>query len=295
MLLAAGVIGSGIMAERLAAGNGAIALLANTSGNRGRAGRLIASVGSISGAHFNPVISAVAWRNGQIDARTAAVLRCSRKFVDAVPVRYSPTLMFELPGRAGLDACSDGRVAVAVGSRGHSRAGVRRVPMCIRQRSRVARAAVDGCRRLWFTASTSFANPAITIGRSLSDTFAGIRPIDVPGFIGAQLAGASVGVALLRLFAKRDGRCVSAARETLADVLNRSCDCTLTDMSALQRRLDLNAATHPHLFSAAPVFLDPAHAGEMQLYRGGDRRRHRVARVSTAGAAGRATDRARAQ
>ena len=56
----------------------------------------------------------------------------------------------------------------------------------------------------WFTASTSFANPAITIGRSLSDTFAGIRPIDVPGFIGAQIAGAIVGVALLRMFAKRE-------------------------------------------------------------------------------------------
>ena len=79
---------------------------------------------------------------------------------------------------------------------------------------------------------------------------------------------------------------MSAARETLAEMLNRSCDCTLTDMPALQRRLDLDAATHPHLFSAAPVFLDPAHAREMQRIVAAIEGCHRAARVSTAGAAG---------
>ena len=201
MLLTACVIGSGIMAERLAGGNAAVALLANTLATVAVLATLIALLGPISGAHFNPVVSAVALHNGQIDARTAflyAVAQVGGCCAGAVLANA----MFELPlvhtsnhVRAGVAqwlselVATAGLIFVAFGSPTFKEAAWR-VALWIGA-------------AYWFTASTSFANPAITIGRSLSDTFTGIRPGDVPGFIAAQVAGALVGAQLLRLFAER--------------------------------------------------------------------------------------------
>ncbi len=201
LLLTACVIGSGIMAERLAGGNAAVALLANTLATVAVLATLVALLGAVSGAHFNPVVSAVALHNRQIDAGTATlyvVAQVSGCCAGAILANA----MFELPlihtsnhARAGFAqwlselVATAGLIFVAFGSPTLKEAAWR-VALWIGA-------------AYWFTASTSFANPAITIGRSLSDTFAGIRPIDAPGFIAAQVVGALVGAQLLRLFAER--------------------------------------------------------------------------------------------
>jgi glycerol uptake facilitator-like aquaporin len=201
LLLTACVIGSGIMAERLAGGNAAVALLANTLATVAVLATLIALLGAVSGAHFNPVVSAVALHNRQIDAGTATlyvVAQVSGCCAGAILANA----MFELPlihtsnhARAGFAqwlselVATAGLIFVAFGSPTLKEAAWR-VALWIGA-------------AYWFTASTSFANPAITIGRSLSDTFSGIRPADVPGFIAAQIVGALVGAQLLRLFSER--------------------------------------------------------------------------------------------
>jgi glycerol uptake facilitator-like aquaporin len=202
LLLTACVVGSGIMAERLAGGNAALALLANTAATVAVLATLIFTLGPVSGAHFNPVITAVAFYQRQIDAKTAAVYSAIQ-FVACCAGAVLANLMFELPPvqfsthvRSGGAQWLSELVATA---------GL----VLVAFRSPSAEAAA--CRvslwigaAYWFTASTSFANPAITIGRSLSDTFAGIRPADSPGFIGAQVAGAFAGVVLLRALAARE-------------------------------------------------------------------------------------------
>lgn len=201
LLLTACVVGSGIMGERLAAGNAAVALLANTAATVAILAALISTLGPISGAHFNPVVSLVAWQRRQLDAGTtleyviAQVVGCCAGAVLA-------NLMFELPAvqtsmhaRSGAAqwlsemVATAGLVLVAFRSTSFEQAAWR-VALWIGA-------------AYWFTASTSFANPAITLGRALSDSFAGIRPADVPGFIGAQLAGGVAGALLLRVFAER--------------------------------------------------------------------------------------------
>ncbi len=201
LLLTACVVGSGIMAERLAGGNAAVALLANTLATVAVLATLIALLGPISGAHFNPVVSAVALHNRQIDARTAFLYTVAQ-VAGCCGGAILANAMFELPlihasnhVRAGVAqwlselVATAGLIFVAFGSPTLKEAAWR-VALWIGA-------------AYWFTASTSFANPAITIGRSLSDTFAGIRPADVPGFIAAQVVGALVGAQLLRLFAER--------------------------------------------------------------------------------------------
>ncbi len=202
LLLAACVVGSGIMAERLAGGNTALALLANTAATVAVLATLIATLGPVSGAHFNPVITAVAFFQRQIDAKTAAAYSMTQ-FVACCAGAVLANTMFELPplqvsthmrsgGAQWLSelVATAGLVLVAFRSPTFDVAAWR-VSLWIGA-------------AYWFTASTSFANPAITIGRSLSDTFAGIRPADSPGFIGAQVAGAIAGVVLLRALAARD-------------------------------------------------------------------------------------------
>ena len=201
LLLTACVVGSGIMAERLAGGNAAVALLANTLATVAVLATLIALFGPVSGAHFNPVVSAVAFFNRQIDGRTATCYSVAQ-VAGCCAGAILANAMFELPlihasnhERAGVAqwlselVATAGLIFVAFGSPTIKEAAWR-VALWIGA-------------AYWFTASTSFANPAITIGRSLSDTFAGIRPVDVPGFIAAQTAGALVGAQLLRLFAER--------------------------------------------------------------------------------------------
>jgi glycerol uptake facilitator-like aquaporin len=198
LLLSACVIGSGIMAERLAGGNVAVALVANTFATVAVLATLIVLFGPISGAHFNPVVSAVAVYNREIDMRTAA-LYAAAQVAGCCAGALLANAMFDLPlvqvsnhARSGTAqwlselVATAGLIFVAFRSPAFKEAAWR-VALWIGA-------------AYWFTASTSFANPAITIGRSLSDTFAGIRPADVPAFILAQAAGAVVGAALLSAF-----------------------------------------------------------------------------------------------
>ena len=189
-ILAATVIGSGVMAERLAGGNLAIALLANTAATVAVLAALIASLGPISGAHFNPAVSLVQAVRGALSWREACgytvvqVAGCYVGVLIAHAMFELPLLQFSAHVRSGPAQWL--AEAVATGGLIFIILGVRRpqdAPWMV--------AAWIGAA-YWFTASTSFANPAITIARSLSDTFAGIRPSDVPAFIAAQIAGALV-------------------------------------------------------------------------------------------------------
>ncbi|HVY66723.1 MAG TPA: MIP/aquaporin family protein [Gammaproteobacteria bacterium] len=195
LLLAATVIGSGVMAERLAAGNLAVALLANTAATVAVLGVLITLLAPVSGAHFNPAVTLVAALRRALapaDA-TAYVLAQVAGCCAGAPLAHA---MFELPlwqtsthVRAGAAqwlaeiVATFGLLLVVLG--------------CSRERAAWTVAAWIGAA-YWFTSSTSFANPAITIARALSDTFAGIRPADVPGFVVAQLAGAALATVVAR-------------------------------------------------------------------------------------------------
>jgi glycerol uptake facilitator-like aquaporin len=197
LLLAATVIGSGIMAERLAGGNLAVALLANTAATVAVLAALIALFNPISGAHFNPAVSVIMALNRRLPwlealAYIAAqVLGCCAGMLLAHAMFKLPLLQSSVHVRAG-GAQWLGEFVATLGLLlivlGHERP--RDAPWMI--------AAWIGAA-YWFTASTSFANPAITIARSLSDTFSGIRPPDVPAFIIAQLAGAVAAWALARV------------------------------------------------------------------------------------------------
>jgi glycerol uptake facilitator-like aquaporin len=201
MILAAAVIGSGIMAERLAGGNAAVALLGNTAATVTVLAVLIAMFAPISGAHFNPAVTLVALSRKQVSA-SRALIYIVAQIVGCCCGALLAHAMFELPlvqasthmrsGTAQWIAeivATGGLVLVAFTS--SAREAAWRVPAWI-------------ASAYWFTASTSFANPAITVARSLSDTFSGIRPVDVPGFIAAQLVGAAVGMLLLWILAARE-------------------------------------------------------------------------------------------
>ena len=195
-LLLAAVVGSGIMGERLAGGNVAIALLANTLATGAALVTLILTFGPISGAHFNPAVTLVeGWRGATAWRHVPGYLLA--QFGGAVAGVVCAHLMFGEPlftasrhvRSGGGQLFSEfiatfGLVAVI---RGCGRSRPSAVPFAVG-------AYITGA--YWFTASTSFANPAVTMARSLTDTFAGIRPADVPGFIAAQLAGAIAAAAL---------------------------------------------------------------------------------------------------
>jgi glycerol uptake facilitator-like aquaporin len=201
LLLTACVVGSGIMAERLAGGNDAVALLANTLATVFVLAALIATFGPISGAHFNPVVSAVALFHRQIDARIAAFYVLAQ-IAGCCAGAMLANAMFELPLVQASNHLRSGPaqwLSEVVASAGLIFIAFRSPTV----NEAAWRVALWIGAAYWFTASTSFANPAITIGRSLSDTFAGIRPADIPGFIGAQLAGAVVGTVMLRMLAER--------------------------------------------------------------------------------------------
>jgi len=198
LLLTACVVGSGIMGERLAAGNAAVALLANAAATVAVLAVLIVTLGPISGAHFNPVVSLVACLRRQLDAG-AALQYVLAQMVGCCAGAMLANVMFELPVvQASAHARSGAAqwLAEFVATAGLILVAFR-APTLEQAAWRVA--SWIGAA-YWFTASTSFANPAITVGRSLSDTFAGIQPADVPGFIAAQVVGAAAGVGLLRLF-----------------------------------------------------------------------------------------------
>lgn len=197
MLLAA-VVGSGIMGERLAGGNVAIALLANTIATGAAMVALILAFGPISGAHFNPAVTLGDASQGGIAWREVPVY-LGAQIIGAFAGVAAAHLMFGLPlffashharsGGAQLFSefvATFGLLAVIWG--------------CSRRRSEAVPFAVGAyiTAAYWFTASTSFANPAVTMARAASDTFAGIRPADAPGFIVAELLGALAATALFR-------------------------------------------------------------------------------------------------
>lgn len=191
-LLLATVVGSGVMGERLAGGNVAIALLANTIATGAVLYALISAFGSLSGAHFNPLVSIVAAFQGQLAWRSVGP-HVLVQIAGALSGVVCAHLMFELPTimysqhiRAGISQMWSEVVATF---------GLLTVILsCARHKPETIPAAVATyiTAAYWFTASTSFANPAVTIGRALTDTFSGIRPVDVPGFVGAQIVGASL-------------------------------------------------------------------------------------------------------
>jgi glycerol uptake facilitator-like aquaporin len=201
LLLTAAVVGSGIMGERLAGGNAAIALLANTGATVAALATLISLLGPASGAHFNPVVTLVAvWRGAIPSAH--AIPYIAAQIVGCCAGAVLANAMFELPLleasthiRSGFSQWLSEAVATA---------GLILVAFSSPTISAAAwRVSAWIGAAYWFTASTSFANPAITLGRSLTDSFAGIRPEDAPAFIVAQLVGAVIGVWLLRLLAER--------------------------------------------------------------------------------------------
>jgi glycerol uptake facilitator-like aquaporin len=188
-LLLAVVIGSGIMAERLAGGNVAVALLANTLATVFGLYVLIELLGPISGAHFNPAVSGVLALRGALP-RGLLLPYVGAQLAGAVLGAWAAHAMFELPilqWSAKLRTGPGQWLAEGVATFGLLLV-VLRAPS---QRAAAMVAAYIG-GAYWFTASTSFANPAAVLGRMLSDSFAGIAPASAPGFVLAQLAGAGL-------------------------------------------------------------------------------------------------------
>jgi glycerol uptake facilitator-like aquaporin len=190
--LLATVVGSGIMAERLAEGNVALALLANAIPTGAMLVVLITTFGPISGAHFNPAVTLCFFIRRAIGA-PEALAYVAVQLVGAAIGTWCTHLMFDMPilmlggtVRAGVGQW----VGEAIATFGL----VVTILACVRLRPEAVATAVGLyiTAAYWFTSSTSFANPAVTVARALTDSFAGIRPADVPAFIIAQLAGALV-------------------------------------------------------------------------------------------------------
>jgi len=196
--LVAAVVGSGIMAERLAGGNAALALLANTIATGAALVALILAFGPVSGAHLNPVVSFADALEGGL-AWSQMLPYAAAQIFGGICGTFAAHAMFGLP---------------LVSLSRHIRSGPAQylsefiatfgllcvIWGCSRTRSSAVPFAVGSyiTAAYWFTASTSFANPAVTIARCLSDTFAGIRPADVPLFIVAQFAGGIAATVLFR-------------------------------------------------------------------------------------------------
>jgi glycerol uptake facilitator-like aquaporin len=194
--LVAAVVGSGIMAERLAGGNVALALLANTIATGAALVALILTFGPISGAHLNPVVSlADAMVSRLVWSETLPYM--AAQIFGGVCGTIAAHAMFGLP-MISLSRHIRGGASQALSEFIATFGLLSVIWGCSRSRSNVPFAVGSYiAAAYWFTASTSFANPAVTIARSLSGTFAGIRPVDVPLFVVAQFAG---GIAATRLF-----------------------------------------------------------------------------------------------
>lgn len=195
-LLVATVVGSGIMAERLSGGNTGVALLANTIATGAILVVLITIFGPISGAHFNPVVSLVmALRRALPWPRLAPYV--AAQIIGSAAGAILANLMFDLSAVTLSDTVRGGtgqligETVATVALFGAILGGLAVAPHAIPWLVGLTITAA-----YWFTASTSFANPAVTLARTLSDSFAGIAPASVPGFLAAQIAGALIGAAL---------------------------------------------------------------------------------------------------
>lgn len=214
--LFAAVVGSGVMAERLAGGNVAVALLANTLATAAMLFVLITMLGPVSGAHMNPAVSLVAALRRELSWKEAtryALLQVAGGVLGVAAAH----LMFDMPvpqlstkARAGLGQWTGealatfGLVLTILGTTRHRPAWT------------PATVALFIASAYWFTSSTSFANPAITVARALTDTFAGIALFDAPAFIAAQLGGAFAGAWVgARLFGEEPNRAVCASSASL--------------------------------------------------------------------------------
>jgi glycerol uptake facilitator-like aquaporin len=195
-LLLAAVVGSGIMAQRLAGGNVAVALLCNTIATGAALTVLILIFGSLSGAHFNPVVSAAIAMRGDL-AWSDAALYIAAQLAGGVIGVWAAHLMFDLsvlqfsqtvrtgPGQWLSEAIATFGLLLTIF--GCLASAPKSVPYAVGLYITAA---------YWFTASTSFANPAVTVARSLSNTFAGIAPPDAPAFMAAQIIGAGAALAI---------------------------------------------------------------------------------------------------
>jgi glycerol uptake facilitator-like aquaporin len=220
LLLTATVVGSGIMAQRLSGGNLAVALLANTAATVAVLAALIALLGPVSGAHFNPAVSVIESIRGRLawrDAGAYAILQIIGCCAGALLAHA----MFELPFwqlsthiRSGPaqwlaeGVATFGLLLVVLGHRRSADA-----PWMV--------AAWIGAA-YWFTASTSFANPAVTIARSLTNTFSGIRPVDVPAFVVAQFIGALVALIVAKTVFPTQMRAVTVGSEANHELVQTS-------------------------------------------------------------------------
>ncbi|HLH42812.1 MAG TPA: MIP/aquaporin family protein [Bryobacteraceae bacterium] len=199
--LLAAVVGSGIMGERLSGGNLALALLANTIATGSALVTLILTFEPISGAHFNPAVTLAAATQGRPAWRNAPVYIAAQT-IGAFAGVAGAHLMFGQPVFFASRHIRSGGAQLF--SEFVATFGLLSVIWsCVRFRPSAGPFAVGAyiSAAYWFTASTSFANPAVTLARAASDTFAGIRPLDAPGFIAAQLAGAAAATALFRWLA----------------------------------------------------------------------------------------------
>lgn len=189
-LLAATVIGSGILATQLSAGNDGVALLGNTLATAAILYVLVSTLGPVSGAHFNPAVTLVMLLRGDLRPADAA-LYIPLQVVGCVLGAILAHAMFDLPLIQEATA-NRGGAARLLGEAAATFALVFAILGAVRHRPNDVPAivALVIAAGYWWTSSTSFANPAITLARALSDTFAGIRPADAPGFVAAQLGGA---------------------------------------------------------------------------------------------------------
>lgn len=209
-LLLATVVGSGIMGERLSGGNVGLALLANSLATGAGLSVFILVCGPISGAHFNPVVTLASAARGQLSWMQSLGYIASQVVGATVGVAVA-NAMFGLSLWTLSTHARPGYPLVF--SEGIAAFGLLAVILALSARRPGAIPYAVGAYILaayWFTSSTSFANPAVTIARAFTDTFTGIRPNDVPGFVAGQIAGASAAVVLFRWFDGRtDGRSAS--------------------------------------------------------------------------------------
>jgi glycerol uptake facilitator-like aquaporin len=213
-LLVAVVVGSGIMAERLAGGNVAVALLGNTLATGAALVVLLLVFGPVSGAHLNPAVSLSFALRGELGA-AAAVAYALVQVGGGVCGTLLAHVMFDMPLIAASSHARSG-IGQWVGEFVATFALLAAIFGCLRFRPEALPYAVGLIisAGYWFTSSTSFANPAVTIARALTESFAGIRPVDVPAFVLAQLCGAAAAVAFFGWLLGAERRPAGALPET---------------------------------------------------------------------------------